>query len=67
MVLFRLYRPVHAVRDLLGVGLRFPDQRLEPLLQIPGRGVVETVIDCRHRLVSRLLACQCRDHRTGSP
>jgi hypothetical protein len=40
----KLY-PHAAMRDLLGVGLGFPDQRLQPRLQILGRDFVEAVID----------------------
>src|SRR5450432_3497648 len=33
------------MRDFLGIGLRFPDQRLEPRLQILDRCAVEAVVD----------------------
>lgn len=31
--------------DALRVGLRLPDQRLQPLLQVGGGGLVETMVD----------------------
>jgi hypothetical protein len=37
--------PDAAVCDLFGVGLRLPDQRFEPRLQILGRRFVEAVVD----------------------
>jgi hypothetical protein len=37
--------PDGAVRDLFGVGLGFPDQRLEPGPQLLGGRAVEAVID----------------------
>ena len=33
------------MRDPLGIGLGLPDQRLQPLLQVLGRGLVEAVVD----------------------
>jgi hypothetical protein len=33
------------MRDFLGIGLRFPDQRLEPSLQILRRCGVKAVVD----------------------
>jgi hypothetical protein len=33
------------VADALRVGLRLPDQRLQPLLQVGGRGLVEAMVD----------------------
>src|SRR3954454_19290044 len=37
--------PDALVRDLLGAGLRLPDQRHQPLPQLCRRGLVEAVVD----------------------
>jgi hypothetical protein len=37
--------PDATVRDFLGIGLRFPEQRLEPRLQILGWCAVKAVVD----------------------
>ena len=37
--------PDALVRDLLGIGLRLPDQRFQPCLQILDGGSVEAVVD----------------------
>ena len=41
----RRFNPNSPVRDLLGVGLAFADQRLEPVLQILGGYLIEAVVD----------------------
>ena len=39
------FYPDPPLRDPLGIGLRLPDQRLQPLLQVGDRSLVEPVVD----------------------